>query len=32
MSQNTIAMGGIYISIEAELLLQAITFEEDRDI
>jgi hypothetical protein len=25
-------MGGIYIGIEAELLLQAITFEEDRDI
>jgi hypothetical protein len=32
MSQNTVAMGGIHIGIEAKLLLQAITFEEDRDI
>jgi hypothetical protein len=32
MSQNTVAMGGFQIGIEAELLLQAITFEEDREI
>jgi hypothetical protein len=32
MSQNTVAMSGLHIGIEAELLLQAITFEEDRDI
>jgi hypothetical protein len=32
MSQNIVAMGGLHIGIETELLLQAITFEEDRDI
>ena len=32
MSQNTVAMGWLHIGIEAELLLQAITFEEDSDI
>jgi hypothetical protein len=32
MSQNTVAMGGLHIGIEAELLLQTITFEEDREI
>jgi len=32
MSQNTVAMGGLHIGIEAELLLQAITSEEDREI
>jgi hypothetical protein len=32
ISQNTVAMGGLHIGIEAELLLQALTFEEDCDI
>jgi hypothetical protein len=32
MSQNIVAIDGLHIGIEAELLLQAITFEEDRDI
>jgi hypothetical protein len=29
MPQNTETMEGLYIGIEAELLLQVITFEED---